>query len=222
MANLEDRTSRIISTVALDTTHPFSSSVRERTLDIRNAYQRYNVGAIVTGAQTGTDSAGIALAKELGIPLFGFAPRGFINEQGPLAPELQAAMREPQAPFSLCDEGTIQEQQGLPVEKRLRFYAERTELNAKYSSATLIINPEKLEGGTLLTLESALKYHPADKVFVIEQGSERERHIAEARLWLRRERPLLLNIAGPRQSEHERAGVDIFAESLKTLRAVLA
>ena len=222
MPNLEDPTARIIAAVALDPAHPFASFATQERSTIRDALNRYGVGAIVTGVQTGTDAAGVAVAKELGIPLTGFAPRGFINEEGPLSPDLKAKMLQPQGLYSLCDAETVREQEKLPVGQRSKIYAERTELNAKHSSATLIINPGPLEGGTLLTVECVLRHHQSSKVFIIDPTREPERQVKEAREWIRREKPLFLNIAGPRQSDSSQAGVDVFEVSLKTLRDVLA
>jgi hypothetical protein len=222
MPNLEDATARKISAVAHDRDHPFAKFVLEEVVAIRNSFNRFGVGAVVTGVQTGTDSAAVAIAKDLGIPLTGFAPRGYINEDGPLSAELQAKMLQPQGLFTLCDETTIGDQEKLPVGQRNKIYAERTELNAKYSSATLIINPGQLEGGTLLTVECVLRHHQPNQVFIIDPTREPERQIREAREWIRREKPLFLNIAGPRQSHSLDAGIDVFEESLKTLRGVLA
>lgn len=222
MPNLDDSTARKISAVALDRDHPFATFAKEEALAIRNACNRYGVGAIVTGVQTGTDSAGVAITKELGIPLIGFAPRGYINEEGPLSAELQAKMLQPHGPFTVCDEDTARAEENLPVGRRNRIYAERTELNAKYSSATLIINPGQLEGGTLLTVECVLRHHKPNHVFIIDPTREPERQIQEAREWISREKPLFLNIAGPRQSHSSQAGIDVFEESLRTLRALFA
>jgi hypothetical protein len=222
MPNLEDTTARMISTVAHDREHPFATFVKEEALGIRNAFNRYGVGVLVTGVQTGTDSAAVAIATELGIPLTGFAPRGYINEDGPLSAELQAKMLQPQGLFTLCDETTVRDQEKLPVGQRNKIYAERTELNAKYATATLIINPGQLEGGTLLTMECVLRHHKPSQVFIIDPTREPERQIREARDWISRVKPLFLNIAGPRQSHSSQAGIDVFEESLKTLRAVLA
>lgn len=222
MPNLEDATVRKISAIALDREHPFSTFTKEETRSLRNAFNRYGIGAIVTGVQTGTDSAAVAIAKELGIPLTGFAPRGYINEEGALSAELQAKMLQPNSRYTLCDAETVREQEKLPVGQRSKIYAERTELNAKYSSATLIINPGALEGGTLLTVECVLRHHQPSKVFIIDPTRESDRQMKEAREWIRREQPLFLNIAGPRQSHSSQAGLDVFEVSLKTLRGVLA
>jgi hypothetical protein len=222
MPNLQDTIARMISGIALDTSHPFVQFAKQEALDIRNAFHRHGVGAIVTGVQTGADLAGVTIAKEFGIPLIGFAPRGYINEKGSIPTELQAKMLQPHGAFSLCDDITIREQEQLPVESRNKLYAERTELNAKHSSATLIINPGPLEGGTLLTVECVLRHHQPGKVFIIDPTREVERQILEAREWIIREKPLFLNIAGPRQSYSGEAGIDVFEESLKTLQRVLA
>ena len=222
MPNLEDSIARTIASVALDPGHPFASFAKQETLNIRNAFNRHGVGGIVTGLQTGTDSAAVAIAGELGIPLIGFAPRGYINEDGVLPAEIQKKALQPHGAFCLCDEATVLEQEKLPVARRDKIYAERTHLNAQYSSATLIINPGKLDGGTLFTVACVLRHHQPRKVFIIDPSREYERQVREARQWIERESPLLLNIAGPRQSSSQISGIDVFGESLKTLRDVLS
>ena len=124
-------------------------------------------------------------------------------------------MIEPGGSFSVCDDATVQQQERLPTADRDKLYAERTELNAKYSSATLISTPGKLEGGTKLTLDFVLRYHSPQKVLVVDPMIAPEEQIKEARAWLARERPLLLNIAGPRQSYSDQCGFDVCTEGLK-------
>jgi hypothetical protein len=42
-----------------------------------------HIGKIISGGQTGADTAALNFAKDNGIPTGGFAPRGFMTELGP-------------------------------------------------------------------------------------------------------------------------------------------
>jgi hypothetical protein len=221
MQPVEAAKNKRASGVPMDPSHAFCSFAAKNAGRIHEAQRRYSVGVIVTGGQTGVDSAAIAFASERGIPMIGFAPRGYIKEDGLLPDSLRSTMLQPGGAFALCSESVQHEQELLPVDKRDKIYAERTELNAKYSSATLIINAGKLEGGTLFTLECVLRYHSPNKVLIIDPTRNPEEQIEQARTWIEREKPLFLNVAGPRQSYSAQCGVDVFNESLKILRAVL-
>src|SRR5690606_25772528 len=90
---------------------------------------------IVTGGQTGTDRAALDFALEAGIACGGWCPRGRIAEDGPIA-----------ALYPL-------------VETPTSLYEQRTEWNVRDSDATLVLTHGTPIGGTLLTLECAMKYN---------------------------------------------------------------
>ena len=81
--------------------------------------------------------------------------------------------------------------------------AQRTEWNVRDSDATLVIAPSSTDGvavspGTALTLELAARYGKPS--MVISEGSAEE--VTKVMDWLAKQgRGLVLNVAGPRESE---------------------
>lgn len=128
---------------------------------------------IVSGGQTGVDRAALDAAVELGIKCGGWVPKGRRAEDGPLA--ALYPMRETASTA----------------------YDVRTRENVKDSDATLILTRGEATGGTKYTLEQAraLKkpYHIIDL--------KRTHSPLAALRWLEAKRPVVLNIAGPRESE---------------------
>lgn len=130
--------------------------------------------AIVSGGQTGVDRAALEVARELGIPCGGWCPRGRLAEDGEIPPEYP--LRE-----------TISAEP-----------AQRTIWNVFDTDATLVLAPEQVVGGTRLAVEAAERLgRPLLHVRPGEPGSA-----DRVREWLRGlPADLLLNVAGPRESE---------------------
>ena len=147
---------------------------------------------IISGGQTGADRAALDFALAHGIPHGGWCPRGRWAEDGPIPARYQLEETPSDDP------------------------AQRTDWNVRDSDATVIfsIAPE-LSGGSLKSAEFARKYKKA----WLHLSREREGSQAVARLldFLKRHRPQVLNIAGPRQSSE--AGVGAF--TLRVLKQVL-
>ena|SRR6266480_576734 len=83
---------------------------------------------IVTGAQTGVDSAAIETAIKLKLPYTGWVPRGYTNESGPILPNHRPHFTE------------------TPSQNN----AQRTEWNIRDADCVLTIlrgQPEKVTGG---------------------------------------------------------------------------
>jgi hypothetical protein len=94
-----------------------------------------------------------------------------------------------------------------------RDYAERTEWNVRDSDGTLILTRGAPQGGTALTLEIAQRLgRPALVLDLAMQDP------GAVRDWLVRERILVLNVAGPRES----AAPGIHAEAFRLLQIALA
>jgi hypothetical protein len=127
---------------------------------------------MVSGGQTGVDRGALDAAGLLGIEHGGWCPRGRRAEDGI-----------------------------IPAHYRLREhsseeYAARTELNIRDSDATLILYEGRLAGGTLLTKRLAeLHRRPCLVVKLSRPGSS-----VDFESWLTEHRPVVLNIAGPRES----------------------
>ncbi len=145
---------------------------------------------VVSGGQTGVDRAALDAALALGIPAGGWCPRGRRAEDGRIA-------------------------RRYPLEETpAAAYAQRTAWNVRDSDGTLILNRGALDGGTLYTLQMALRHGRPFLVLALEG------RITPARVrgWITRNRIRTLNIAGPRESK--RPG--IYRETRALLGRLLA
>lgn len=93
-------------------------------------------------------------------------------------------------------------------------YKARTEKNVVESDGTLILNINKLTGGTKLTVEYATKH---SKPFLVVQLDEQPKTETVTQ-WLERNDILTLNVAGPRESKFPQG---VYQQSLTFLRTVL-
>ena len=88
---------------------------------------------IISGGQTGIDQLGLQVAKALGIPTGGMAPKGYLTETGP-DPVLRA--------YGLTEHESAE-------------YPPRTRANIVNSDGTVVFG--KLTGGTKLTVSTCEK-----------------------------------------------------------------
>ena len=135
---------------------------------------------IVSGGQTGVDQAALSIAKQRGIPLGGWVPKGGVDENGVCVYK--------QYP-SLNETVTADPQ-------------ERTKLNIRDSDGTLVIVPTwplstKIKDGTYLTITES---QHQNKPYLIIRLDKRENAIEQFREWLAEHHVSVLNIAGPRES----------------------
>jgi hypothetical protein len=136
----------------------------------------------MSGGQTGADMGGLLAARELGIESGGFAPKGWLTENGPQEILLQS--------FGLieCDED------GYPA---------RTRRNVDNSDGTLLVGQYR-SGGSRLTYEVAKELKKP--LFLIACSNPPDikpdpLRIEEFRYWLGRYNIETLNVAGNRESE---------------------
>jgi hypothetical protein len=127
---------------------------------------------IVSGGQTGVDRAALDLAKDLGLELGGWCPKGRRAEDG-----------------IIPDEYPLKETPG-------RDYEQRTEWNVRDSDGTLILTTGKPEGGTALTIETAQRLEKP--FYVVDLLAKR--NMASLQYWVEYEKIGILNVAGPRES----------------------
>jgi len=140
------------------------------------------VAKIISGGQTGVDRAGLDVALELGLAIGGWVPRGRRAEDG-VVPSKYSGL----------------------VETRSDSYEERTRCNVRDSDATVIFSFGPLAGGSALTASLARSLERPFLVLDLEQCTAEEA-ISALRVWLDRERPRVLNVAGPRLSQAPQIG----------------
>lgn len=128
---------------------------------------------IVSGGQTGVDRAALDCAITLAIPHGGWCPAG-----------------------RRAEDGTIPEHYRL-VETDAPDYAARTRKNVEDSDATLVLNRNRLEGGTAATLDFAR--HCNRPAMVVDLDNPPAPN--EIRNWLVTNRIKQCNVAGPRESK---------------------
>jgi len=135
------------------------------------------VTKIICGGQTGADFGALLAARELRIETGGFAPKGWMTENGPQEEILRG--------FGLieCDE------QGYPP---------RTRGNVVRSDGTLLVGNERI-GGSRLTHDLATELEKPLFQIALEAP---EVCFEEFRSWLRCNSITVLNVAGNRESEN--------------------
>jgi hypothetical protein len=131
---------------------------------------------IVSGGQTGVDRAALDVALVLGLPCGGWCPRGRRAEDGPLDPR-----------YPLKETPTSD-------------YPERTEWNVRDSDGTLVLTRGRPGGGTALTIALARRLGRAH--LVLDLAAHPPPDPARVKLWANAHLVAVLNVAGPRESQH--------------------
>ncbi len=158
------------------------------------------VRRLVSGGQTGADRAALDVAIRLGIPYGGWCPRGGRAEDLPDPPGLLRAYPE-------------------LVETPTADASVRTEWNVRDSDATLLLTdrPDSLSGGTALTRDLATRLGRAVPRH-LHRGGRRPSARGFSELREQSGQPLVLNVAGPRESKEP----GLYAAASRLLEQVLA
>ena len=145
------------------------------------------VARIVSGGQTGVDRAALEAARALGVPIGGWCPAGGWAEDLTEPPGVRALFPE-------------------LVETPSSDPAQRTEWNVRDSDATLVLTRGGVRSpGTAATVEVAARLDRPH--LVVDVG---EPALVEG--WLRQlGRDLVVNVAGPRESQAPGIGRDVRA-----------
>ena len=139
---------------------------------------------IVSGGQTGVDRGALEAARAAGFPYGGMVPKGRLAEDGAV-------------PAKFTD----------MIEAGSESYRFRTRWNVEHADATLILTfSEKLEGGTQRTRQYCMN---ARKPYFVDNPLEPKMEGGRIGVfaWLEalcrqnNRRPLVLNVAGPRESK---------------------
>lgn len=131
------------------------------------------VQKVVSGGQTGVDRAALDVAKELGCERGGWCPKGRLAEDGRIPDN-----------YPLSETETTN-------------YTERTELNVRDSDGTLILTVGPPTGGTAYTITCAQRLQKPYCIIDLSQETAPDR----AQYWLEEQGIIVLNVAGPRQSQ---------------------
>lgn len=143
-----------------------------------------SVTKIISGGQTGVDTIGLQVAKELGIETGGKAPKGFLREKG--------IDNEDIASYGL-EEITDKEQEDYTERTGKKDpYTGRTELNVRNSDGTVYFNVGSDTAGLIATRRSAKEWN---KPFIENPTAE------ELRQWIKDNNIKTLNVAGNRGSK---------------------
>lgn len=210
-----------LATLCRELSHPFAQFARKHVQQIRNSLWRHSCGVIVSGGQTGVDTAAFDVADSLSIPRTGFAPRSYINETGAIGASFRETMLEVDDRYGVLSAEQITEQLRRAPYARYEMYAERTRLNARFSDATLILTPGPLADGNLLTYQAAVEHVGASRVFVIDLTHSLLEQTQQARQWLRQHPALFLNVAGSRETSYETCGFSPYERGAQVCRDVL-
>ncbi len=149
---------------------------------------------IVSGGQTGVDRAALDAALSLGVPAGGFCPAGRRAEDGPIPRHYP-----------------VQELPGAG-------YVERTAANVREADGTVIFHPGLVQGGTRATADFCREMKkPALLLDARQHSPESAARALED--FVRQNRIVILNVAGPRRSQwpagsdYTRAVLAIFLRS---------
>lgn len=140
---------------------------------------------IISGGQTGADTAGLDVAIKHGIPHGGAIPKGRLTEDGPL-PEK----------YNLQEMAT-------------KSYPKRTEKNVVDSDGTVIFTHGKLTGGSLLTQKKAIQH--GKPVLHLDMGEVTVEEAADLlKEFIRENGVEILNVAGNRGSKDPEIYGEVF------------
>jgi hypothetical protein len=136
------------------------------------------ISRLISGGQSGVDRAALDAALGLGVPCGGWCPRG-----------------------RKAEDGRIDDRYPL-TETPTDDHAQRTTWNVRDSDGTLILTWGEPAGGTLLTAEECRRVGKPHLLIDLAEV-DRPEAVGAVREWIARELPGgVLNVAGPRGSEH--------------------
>jgi hypothetical protein len=137
------------------------------------------IARLVSGGQTGVDRAALDVALDVGVPCGGWCPKGRLAEDGP-----------------------IPDRYGLD-ETPSSDYRQRTRWNVRDSDGTLVLTWGEPGGGTRLTVDVCRVIGKPHLVIDLADEKDQAAAVRAARDWIAANLPGgVLNVAGPRASEH--------------------
>ena len=163
-----------------------NNSLQQQQTQIQQQQQstQPTVTKIISGGQTGVDTIGLQVARELGIETGGTAPKGFLRESGIDEEDISS--------YNLTE--ITDEEQADYTERTGKSdpYTGRTELNVRNSDGTVYFYTSDDKAGMLATYGSAIKW---SKPFITNPTAE------QLKQWLIDNNIKTLNVAGNRGSK---------------------
>ena len=153
---------------------------------------------IISGGQTGVDTAALVVAVEFEYPYGGWVPKGRLNENGRISDEFQG-LRETDTEET----------------------SKRTVLNVRDADALLVLTDGSRSDGTNLAVEEAKRLRIPHLTIALQDGTE-ESVSAQIVDFLATHRPGSVNVAGPRESEAPgicAMATNVLGQSLRALGA---
>ena len=195
--NVQDTINGLVSKTPKELGDKFIQALKEMSKDFGESTKKLEspktasktkstspVTKIISGGQTGVDTIGLQVAKELGIETGGTAPKGFLREQGIDTEDI--------ASYGL-KEITDEEQADYTKRKGKRDpYTGRTELNVRNSDGTVYFATDADSAGKKATERSAKEWN---KPFLLNPTAK------QLRQWLIDNNIKTLNVSGNRGSK---------------------
>lgn len=195
--NVQDTINNLISKSPKELGDTFIQALKEMSKDFGKSIKELGspktasktkstspVTKIISGGQTGVDTIGLQVAKELGIETGGTAPKGFLRERGVDSEDISS--------YGL-KEITDEEQADYTKRKGKRDpYTGRTELNVRNSDGTVYFYTSSDSAGYIATKRSADEW---GKPFLANPTAE------ELADWIAKNNIKVLNVAGNRGSK---------------------
>lgn len=135
---------------------------------------------IITGAQTGVDTAAIKAAIKLQIPYRGWVPQGFTNEAGPIPDEYRSHFQQTPSPET----------------------SQRTEWNMLDADSVLTLLrglPDSAKGGTKWGVQ--VSRETSKNMCFVDLRNDWIEEINKVKTWLKKDKVENVAIGGPRESE---------------------
>lgn len=159
-------------------------SNQKQVANILKDNKEHTVAKIISGGQTGVDTIGLQVGKELGIPTGGTAPKGFARESGIDTEDISS--------YGLVE---ITDSEQLDYTKRTGkkdLYTARTELNVRNSDGTVYFSTSADSLGLIATKRAAKEWN---KPFLENPTAEQLRN------WIQQHNIKVINVAGNRGSK---------------------
>ena len=164
---------------------PVESATQENTQNNRQTVSNTSpITKIISGGQTGVDTIGLQVAKELNIETGGTAPKGFLREKG--------VDNEDISSYGLVEISDEEQADYTRRKGKKDPYTGRTELNVRNSDGTVYFSTSSDKAGLVATKRSAEEWN---KPFLENPTAE------QLREWIIKNNIKTLNVAGNRGSK---------------------